>query len=116
VSLQGKTPVEVNNFLKLPAILPERKELLEEVLSGDNVTVERIISTGQKSEDGCWMSQNRNELVLLLQGKSQIEFQDNMTINLNPGDYLLISSDTKHRVVYTSKEPPCIWLAIHYNN
>jgi cupin 2 domain-containing protein len=108
--------VEVNNFLKLPEHLPEMKELFEEVLSDDNVTVERIISTGQKSEEGCWMSQNRNEWVLLLQGKSQIEFQNNTAIYLNPGDYLLIPSNTKHRVVYTSKEPPCIWLAIHYKN
>ncbi|NEO01320.1 MAG: cupin, partial [Moorea sp. SIO3I7] len=34
---------------------------------------------------------------------------------LKPGDYLFIKAHQKHRVEYTSAEPPCIWLAVHGN-
>jgi cupin 2 domain-containing protein len=34
---------------------------------------------------------------------------------LKAGDYLLIPAHCRHRVEYTSADPPCIWLAIHGN-
>jgi len=35
-------------------------------------------------------------------------------LELGKGDYVLIPPMQKHRVVYTSQEPPCIWLAVHF--
>jgi len=49
----------------------------------------------------------------LLQGEAELAYADDSRIKLKAGDYLLIPAHTKHRVEYTSIEPPCIWLAVH---
>jgi cupin 2 domain-containing protein len=47
-----------------------------------------------------------------LQGNARIEFLNSETISLKNGDYLFIPAHKKHRVMYTSAEPLCIWLAV----
>jgi cupin 2 domain-containing protein len=39
---------------------------------------------------------------------------DNEEIELNKGDYIYIPHKLKHRVTYTSTNPVCVWLAIHF--
>jgi cupin 2 domain-containing protein len=88
-------------------------EKFEQIVSGKNVQIERIVSTGQTTTSGQWYDQTTDEWVILLQGKAELAFADNTRIKLKAGDYLLIPAHTKHRVESTSVEPACIWLAVH---
>jgi len=91
-----------------------QQETFETLCTSKAMRIERIISTGQTTPANTWLTQPESEWVILLQGNAQLEFVDGKIIHLQPGDYLNIPSGTKHRVSYTSSEPPCIWLAIHY--
>ena len=88
-------------------------EKFEQIAAGENIQIERIISTGQTTPAGQWYDQTADEWVILLQGEAELSYADNTRIKLRAGDYLLIPAHTKHRVEYTSVEPACIWLAVH---
>jgi len=90
-----------------------QSEKFEQIISGKNIQIERIISTGQTTTSGQWYDQTTDEWVILLQGEAELAYADDSRIKLKAGDYLLIPAHTKHRVEYTSIEPPCIWLAVH---
>ena len=100
------------NLFKLPKSLPE-DELCETLVDDGPVLIERIISTGQSTEAGTWLDQKRGEWVVLLQGKAELAFEDGRKVVMGAGDYILIQSHQRHRVEYTSTNPPCIWLAVH---
>jgi len=102
------------NIFKLPLSLPNQ-ELFETLVSGKDILIERIISFGQTTPPGEWYDQEKDEWVILLQGEACLYYENGSQIKLNAGDYLLIPAHQKHRVTYTSSEPPCIWLAIHAN-
>lgn len=104
----------MNNIFNLPESVPT-EELFETLLSTEGVVIERIISTGQTTPSGEWYDQNTGEWVILLQGEAKISYADGTTIKLRKGDYIFIPAHHKHRVEYTTSEPPCIWLAIHIN-
>lgn len=104
----------MDNFLALPAELPQ-EELFETILNSSNISLERIISTGQVTPPGEWYDQVRDEWVLLLQGNARLSYEDGSCVDLKAGDYLLIPAGRKHRVDMTSSAPPCIWLALHGN-
>ena len=87
-------------------------EKSEQIISGKNIQIERIISTGQTTPSGQWYDQELDEWVILLQGEAELSYADDTRIRLKAGDYLLIPAHTKHRVEYTSIEPACIWLAV----
>ena len=88
-------------------------EKFEQIVSGKNIQIERIISTGQTTPSGQWYGQELDEWVILLQGEAELSYAGGTRIRLKAGDYLLIHTYTKHRVEYTSVEPACIWLAVH---
>ena len=88
-------------------------EKIEQIVSGKNIQIERIVSTGQTTPSGQWYNQELDEWVILLQGEAELCYADYTKIKLKAGDYLLIPAHTKHRVEYTSIEPVCIWLAVH---
>jgi len=88
-------------------------EVFDLIFNGINVKIERIISSGQKTPNDVWLSQNKDEWVILLQGNSRIKFRNGKTKFLKSGTFLFIPRNTKHRVDFTSKNPICIWLAIH---
>ena len=88
-------------------------ERFEQIVSGKNIQIKRIISTGQTTTSGQWYDQTTDEWVILLQGEAELSYVDDSRIKLKVGDYLLIPAHTKHRVEYTSVEPACIWLAVH---
>ena len=102
------------NIFDLPSSLPH-EELFESLISADNILIERIISTGQTTPPGEWYDQDKDEWVILLQGEAVLAYADGSQIKLVAGDYLFIPAHQKHRVEYTSSEPPCIWLAVHGN-
>ena len=100
------------NIFDLPSQL-SNKEYFESLFYSQNILIERIISTGQTTPVGNWYDQESDEWVILLQGETEISYSDGSKIRLIQGDYLFIPARKKHRVEYTSTNPPCIWLAIH---
>ncbi|RXJ68260.1 cupin [Halarcobacter ebronensis] len=91
----------------------KQDEQFFELLKSDNIRVEKIVSNGQFSPKDFWYEQDENEFVLLLKGEAILEFENKEYI-LKEGDYLNIPQKIKHRVKYTSKNEPTIWLAIFY--
>lgn len=98
------------NLLNLPK-LPLSEELTTILVENKKVVIEQIISTGQVSE---WYDQEKSEFVILLEGNAEIEYENAEVVPLIKGDTLLITPYQKHRVVYTSCEPPCIWLCVYF--
>lgn len=98
------------NIYEMPGF-PINDELISVLEQNDRVRIERIISTGQQSD---WYDQEETEFLVLLEGRAQLVFADDQTITLEKGDTLLIRPHQKHRVSYTSAEPPCIWLCVFY--
>lgn len=104
---------EISNVFKLPQQLPQ-EELFEALLDNDQVLIERIVSTGQVTPQGKWYNQEKNEWLMILQGEGELGYEDGSRIKLTTGDYLFVPAHQKHRVEYTSTEPPCIWLTIFF--
>ncbi len=102
----------MQNIYELPQML-NPLEKFDQIVSGKNIQIERIISTGQTTPSGQWYDQELDEWVILLQGEAELSYADDTRIKLKAGDYLLIPANTKHRVEYTSIAPPCIWLAVN---
>lgn len=99
-----------NLLANLPTSLPE--ELTTVLAQSSHVRIERIVSTGQASPEGFWYDQGEHEWVVLLQGAATLGFEDGITIDMNPGDYVWIPAHQKHRVERTSTLEPTVWLAI----
>jgi len=95
-----------------PAFGDKNAETIETLISRNNIRVERIISNGQASPGGFWYDQAEDEWVILLKGIAELEFENDQTLELAEGDYILIPAHTRHRVRSTSTDPICIWLAV----
>ena len=100
------------NLFKLPPEIPT-EESFETLIPDNGVLIERIVSTGQVSPPGFWYEQERDEWVVLLQGQARLAWEDGRSLEMGAGDWVLINARERHRVEYTSHEPPCIWLAVH---
>ena len=103
-----------NIFSSIPEQLPD--ELCESLLNAKALRIERIVSKGHSSPADFWYDQTENEWILLLQGAAQLGFADQSTIDLTPGDYLLIKAHCLHKVLWTVPDTETIWLAIHFND
>ena len=79
--------------------------------SGSSVRIERIVSTGQVTG---WYDQPETEFVALLEGNAVIEYEGGKRISMNRGDTLIIKPHERHKVAFTSSDPPCIWLCVFY--
>jgi cupin 2 domain-containing protein len=98
------------------AALPEElnAELFAELLRGQNIRIERIVSKGHTSPASGWYDQEDNEWVLVLEGAGTILFADGRQVTLNKGDFLHIPAHEKHKVAWTDPDRLTIWLAVHY--
>ena len=77
--------------------------------------IERIVSTGQASPPGFWYDQDRPEWVIVLAGSAAVLFESETTPRtLKRGDYLHIPAHARHRVEWTDKNEPTIWIAVHH--
>jgi cupin 2 domain-containing protein len=103
------------NLFDLPVPLPGEEVFESLTPSGQGVLIERIISRGQRTPEGTWYDQERDEWVTLLQGKALLAFEDGTTVEMQAGDHILIPAQSRHRVERTSVDPPCIWIAVHGN-
>lgn len=102
----------VNNiFTGIPEQLPQ--ELIEEIASGEQVRIERIVSKGHASDPGFWYDQESDEWVILLQGAARLRFADcEKPVSLKSGDYIFIPAHSRHRVEWTHPDQQTIWLAV----
>lgn len=109
----------MTNIFVLPPNIPEEiiEILHESPVSGygtSGVRIERIISAGQKSPEGFWYDQAENEWVLLVQGEARVAFDDGAAVSMKAGDHIFIPARRRHRVEYTSAEPPCVWVCVFF--
>lgn len=102
------------NILDLTGYTPDPcSEWFETLFNAGNCRIERIVSSGQTTPGDEWYDQEHDEWVVLLQGKAKIEFDNHAKYEFVTGDYMFIPAHSRHRVIYTSSEPDCVWLAIH---
>ena len=99
------------NLFDLPNPLPE-SEVFTDLIPDRGVKIERIVSRGQTSPEGQWYDQDRDEWVVLIQGEAVLEYQGGEKLKLGAGDHVLIPAHCRHRVDFTSRTPPCIWVAV----
>ena len=106
----NKKMKNIINIFEMPK-LPLYEELITSLAQSQNVRIERIVSTGHTSS---WYNQAETEFVVLLEGHAEIEFDGKPPVKLCRGDALKIAPHERHRVSYTSSEPPCVWLCVFY--
>lgn len=102
-------------FEGIPAELPE--EFFEDLLSGRDFRVERIISRGHASAEDFWYEQEEHEWVLLVRGSAELHFEEgDRRVSLQAGDHINIPAHCRHRVANTAGDADTSWLAIFYRD
>jgi cupin 2 domain-containing protein len=101
------------NIFELPAKIPTSSELVDVLVDTSQVKIERIISSGHHTPPGEWYDQTRAEWVVLLQGYATLAYDDGAVVQLGRGTCEYIPAHRRHRVEWTSADPPCIWLTVH---
>jgi cupin 2 domain-containing protein len=102
-----------NLFSGLPAKLTH--ELFETLVQAPGARLERIVSLGQATPPGEWYDQDTNEWVVVLRGLAALRFEDEAEPRvLRPGDWIDIRAHRRHRVEWTARGEPTIWLALFY--
>lgn len=109
--MQGEQQMN-NVFEDIPTSVPS--EIFEEIVTTQNLRIERVLSYGQSSPEQGWYDQDENEWVVVLSGFGVIEFEDGREVHLKKGDYLNIKAHEKHKVKATSLKEVTVWLAIFY--
>ncbi|AGA90892.1 cupin domain-containing protein [Thioflavicoccus mobilis 8321] len=97
-----------NLFADLPVLATG--EAFDELMRCRNVRIERIASSPVPGS--VWYDQPHDEWVVLLTGQARLEMAGEV-LEMGPGDHLFIPARTWHRVLATSDEPRCLWLAVH---
>ena len=100
-----------NLFDDLPLQVDE--ELFTELFSRKGVRIERIVSTGQFTPADKPYNQEHDEWVLLVSGSAGLWLEGEGERDLRPGDFVLIPAHRSHRVTWTAKGEPTVWLAVH---
>jgi predicted metal-dependent hydrolase len=100
-----------NLFDGLPDVT--RSEVFESLLERKGLVLERIVSRGQATPAGQWLSQDKDEWVLLAAGRARLRFEGSVEFELAPGDYVFIPAGTRHRVEWTQAAGHTVWLALH---
>jgi cupin 2 domain-containing protein len=100
----------------LPSAGGNADEQFDTLLDQPAFRLERIVSTGQATPVGEWLSQPRAEWVVLLTGTAAVRFEDEASPrSLQPGDVLHIPPNRRHRVEWTDAASATVWLALHYD-
>jgi cupin 2 domain-containing protein len=102
-----------NLFANDPSDLPQ--ELSQELVAGNHVRIERIVSMGHASPAGFWYDQPQDEWVAVLAGEAKLRFEDQEDLTeMRTGDWINIPAHRKHRVEWTTPDSPTVWLAVFY--
>jgi cupin 2 domain-containing protein len=93
---------------------PRAEEQFDLLLQTGSCRLERIVSMGHATPPGEWYDQDEDEWVALVQGRAKLQLAGEVHIRkLSPGDYVWLPAHCRHRVEWTSAQPPAIWLALH---
>jgi cupin 2 domain-containing protein len=103
----------MNLFDNLPGQTEE--EVFTELLSRVGLRIERIVSTGQSTPADQPYNQDHDEWVLLVSGSAGLWVEGDSERELRPGDYVLVPAHRTHRVTWTAKDEPIVWLALHFS-
>lgn len=91
------------------------QEIFQPLLERSGLRIERIVSHGQASPAGFWYDSPEAEWVLLVSGSAAIEFEGRAGQHrMQPGDWLHLPANCRHRVAWTDATQPSVWLAVHY--
>lgn len=107
--------MEKRNFFEEVQLPVTGRESFDALFQGADVKIERIISNAHSDPEGSWYDQEQDEWVILVRGEARLLFEEDGEITLKEGDYLFIPAHKRHRVIYTSTESACYWLAVHGN-
>jgi cupin 2 domain-containing protein len=88
-------------------------EVIETLLTRGGVRIDRIVSRGQVTPEGCWYDQPETEWVLLLTGHARLLIEGEVgPRELGPGDAVLLPAHCRHRVTWTDPDVATVWLAV----
>jgi len=90
---------------------PATGERFDNLMSHGRLRIERIVSSSEP--EATLYDQPQDEWVVLLEGRARIELAGE-PLELRPGDWVFIPAHTPHRVLSTSPQPRCLWLAVHW--
>jgi cupin 2 domain-containing protein len=106
--------VKAGNLLSGLPSHPLAEEVVETLCERPGLRIERIVSTGQSTPEGEWYDQTSDEFVLLVSGTARLRLEGEAhDRELGKGDFVFLPARCRHRVVWTQREPPTVWLAIH---
>ena len=105
--------MKVENLLAdLPTTLPEELETL--LADGRECRLKRIVSRGHASTPDDWYDQDYNEWVMVVIGRGRLAFEDGHSVEMGPGDHLVIPARCRHRVDWTTPDTETVWLALYF--
>ena len=84
----------------------EEREIEEKIYEDESLKIIRTMSLDQVTG---FYDQDELEIVFLLRGKAQIEYEDGRRLDLEEGDNLVIRPHEIHRVSWQEK---AVWLCI----
>jgi cupin 2 domain-containing protein len=115
LSIQIGETMEAANLLQdIPACLPD--EILQTLVAGVGMRIERIVSNGHCSPPGFWYDQDQAEWVLLVKGEARLRFAEpERVVHMTPGVHVTIAAHEKHRVEWTALDTETIWVAVFFS-
>jgi cupin 2 domain-containing protein len=88
-------------------------EISDDLVVGQGVRIERIVSYGQASPAGFWYDQDMAEWVIVLSGRARLTIAEEAEDReLGPGDAVFLPAHCRHRVAWTDPTTPTVWLAV----
>lgn len=104
----------MNLLTSLPRAID--RETVERLIETPALRLERIVTHGQTTPTGEWYDQERPEWVLVLTGRARLRLEEPAeTLELGPGDAILIAAHRRHRVDWVDDTAPVVWLALHFS-
>lgn len=95
----------------------QKSEAVWEILKDHSVRIERIVSQGHVSPPGFWYDQEEHEWVVVLSGQARVTIEGQQdAVTLAPGDALHLPAHIRHRVEWTDRLQPTIWLAVFWKS
>jgi cupin 2 domain-containing protein len=93
---------------------PATDELVEALFERGQVRIERIVSIGQSMPEAHWYDDDTDEWVLLFSGEARLRIEgEGEDRELRSGDWVFLPAHCRHRVIWTSTDPPAVWIAVH---
>lgn len=84
----------------------EEREIEEKIYEDESLKIIRTMSLDQVTD---FYDQDELEIVFLLKGKAQIEYEDGRRLDLGEGDSLVIRPHEIHKVSWQER---AVWLCI----